>query len=350
MIIDSTFKRIKTVVRSLKKKYPSAYRVKSLEKSELGICRDLLEASLLAQEKGYLNPNLVKFYAIYDNGVEELVSKEYYSYYKFDNVKYLNLCRWNTNNAIAIAEQNIFKFQDLKERTCWSCNNPLAFRDFFSINSSLGQAHAIELWENPHIELYCCFCFQKIKDQFEQEKKQEELEKCRVVLLEELDPEERKILEKLEREIGKKIPLVSEMTDHSRIKNQGFISKQGHIVGISLYYYGLDQFPDSLKEFDSLEYLDLSGNFISCIPSWINRFQKLKFFKLLSNNLLLVPESISELGSLEFFDLSGNKLVKVPESIKYLPSLKFLYLWANNIAPEPTFFEDLRRKGVNIVM
>ncbi len=337
-------------MRSLNKKYPSAYRVKTLEKCELEVCRDLLEASLLAQEKGYLNPNLVKIYAIYQTGVEELVPKEYYSYHKFDNIKFLNLCRWHTNNSISIAEQNIFKFQELKERACWSCNNPLNFKDFFSINPSLGQAHAIDLWENSHIELYCCYCFQKIKDQFEQERKQEELEKFRELLLEELDPEERKLLEKLEREIGKKIPIVSEVTDYTRTKNQGFISKKGHIVGLSLYYYGLNKFPDSLNEFNSLEYLDLSGNFIANIPSWISKFQRLKFFKLLSNKLFLIPESISTMSSLEFFDLSGNKLVNVPESIKYLPSLKFLYLWANDIVSEPIFFEDLRRKGVNIVM
>ena len=46
-------------------------------------------------------------------------------------------------------------------RQCWKCSKILTFPDFYSINKSLGNKRAHQLWENHLLQFLCCSCFRK---------------------------------------------------------------------------------------------------------------------------------------------------------------------------------------------
>ncbi len=52
-------------------------------------------------------------------------------------------------------------------RKCWNCSRPLYFSEFSSTNASLSKERLVELWENPHLEFYCCNCFKNLESQSE---------------------------------------------------------------------------------------------------------------------------------------------------------------------------------------
>jgi len=49
----------------------------------------------------------------------------------------------------------------LKKRLCWDCRRLLGFREFHQTNQFLSEEEAIPLWNNKHLEFYCCTCFAK---------------------------------------------------------------------------------------------------------------------------------------------------------------------------------------------
>lgn len=48
-----------------------------------------------------------------------------------------------------------------KKRICWNCKIPLNFQEFYSTNHDLTESRALELWNHPAIELFCCSCYSK---------------------------------------------------------------------------------------------------------------------------------------------------------------------------------------------
>ncbi len=58
------------------------------------------------------------------------------------------------------------------DRLCWKCKKPLTFQDFYITNKSLGKEKAIEFWQSPLFEFFCCSCFR-----IEEHKRYEEIRK-----------------------------------------------------------------------------------------------------------------------------------------------------------------------------
>jgi Leucine-rich repeat (LRR) protein len=93
---------------------------------------------------------------------------------------------------------------------------------------------------------------------------------------------------------------------------------------------------------NTLKQLNLSGNYLSSIPSSVlsttlNRLEKLD---LSSNQLATVPELICNLQSLEELRLDSNMIVSIPESIGKLSKLKVLSLCNNQLGLEKSTTTD----------
>lgn len=329
--------------------FPSKFEI-FYEKQYLGAGDNLREAVALAQENGHLNPDSIIIYALYERTPKEIVPKQFYCLLNYDFYTSRIKTRWLNHQAIKSSEEKIFKIKSNKERTCWKCQRPLNFDDFFYTNPSLGKEKALDLWEAPCVELLCCGCFHTYKEQFEEELRREKLERYRQIQISELNSQGKRALQKLEAQIGKSVPAAVIIDDRFRVRNFGFIAVNGTVVGLSLYYYSLTHLPETLCEFPYLEYLDLSGNMLTELPEWIDSLVSLKYMKLLSNKLTHIPDSIQALKNLEVLDLSGNQLASLPTSLIKLPSLKYLYLWANQISSQLPILEGLKKNGINIVM
>ncbi|MBD3254564.1 MAG: GTP-binding protein [Candidatus Lokiarchaeota archaeon] len=49
-------------------------------------------------------------------------------------------------------------------RKCWKCNRSLYYYEFCDTNlSNFSEERLLELWENNHIEFYCCACYKELK-------------------------------------------------------------------------------------------------------------------------------------------------------------------------------------------
>ncbi len=152
---------------------------------------------------------------------------------------------------------------------------------------------------------------------------------------------------------------------------------------------GLTELPkELLLSASTLEELDLSGNQLSTLPSWLDQFEKLKIiflsrnqfstfpevlgrceslsmvgFKsnqirnisdislpkelrwliLTDNKLSSLPESIGRCRQLQKLMLAGNELTKLPESIGDLQNLELVRLSANKLESIPNAMFDLPR-------
>ncbi len=149
----------------------------------------------------------------------------------------------------------------------------------------------------------------------------------------------------------------------------------------------LTSFPSEIFELaDTLEFLDLSNNLLSHIPSEISRLKKLKiaFFSnnlfssvpsafkecenlymlglkanqiehfdedilplsiswliLTDNRLKSLPNSIGKLTKLQKFPLAGNQLTNLPESMSECTNLELLRLSANQLKEIPSWLLSL---------
>ena len=112
-------------------------------------------------------------------------------------------------------------------------------------------------------------------------------------------PEEARVLEELEKLIGKSIPHMTEIVGGE----PGFSKAQDHIVELSLDKCGLTYLPESITTLKSIRH-----------------------FTLADNALVNLPESIGDLSSLHRLDLSKNKLRALPQSFGNLSSLKWLFI------------------------
>jgi len=92
----------------------------------------------------------------------------------------------------------------------------------------------------------------------------------------------------------------------------------------------------------SLQDLDLSGNKIESFPEFIEGLQGLMVLNLSRNKLKNIPESIEDLKKLHYLDLSQNQLTSIPASIGNLQSLIYLNLSENQLTRIPQEIGDLK--------
>jgi len=338
--------------------------VENLKKEELGICNTLVEAVEIAAElRNYEDANFINIYALYEEGIEELLSKDLYSSQDYDGTSNRFTYHWLDKATIQSRQETIFKEWRPRERVCFKCKRRLDYPDFCQTNRWLAEKQAQQLWEHPNVELFCCSCFRRLKSssyasQTTERRAQRPRRRELLSLVnrfhhleeEELIPEEAEKLSKLEEELDCHIPVVEKVDDEYHTINYGYIPRNGRIIGLALFYSGLHAFPKALTHFSHLEYLDLSGNFIEKIPDWIHKIQSLKYLKMLSNRISEMPQSIAQLESLEYLDLSGNRFQALPSVLLKLSSLQYLYLWANCITHPRDVLAGYSPQGVNVLM
>ena len=73
-----------------------------------------------------------------------------------------------------------------------------------------------------------------------------------------------------------------------------------------------------------IDYLDLSHNFLSSLPSGVGFLTKCTKLVASHNNLVELPSEIGFLRSLQMLDLSHNELKSTPDSMKELHNVEQL--------------------------
>ncbi len=333
----------------MKELKPYAFSVSNYYDKYIGSSESLVEAINLAHEQGYSSPDLIKIYANFSDNGDMLIPKHYYSREVENPTNPIIDYEFLSNDDIQEAESRVKKILNLKDRVCWNCGAKLPFQDYFLTNPQLTKSRALKLWENDNIEFYCCSCYRIIKSSIETERRIETLKRKQEQIFDLVPPSQKEKIKFLEKEIGIKIPPVLEFGNHALPKNFGFIYKHDIITGFSLYYYDLTEVPETLRAFDSIEFLDLIGNRIKALPDWIDSLENLKYLNLLANQVEYIPESIGNLDKLQYLNLSFNNLERIPESITNLSSLKVIYLWANKISNLSDIEKLFQENDVNIV-
>ncbi|TXT58252.1 MAG: hypothetical protein BAJALOKI1v1_1710004 [Promethearchaeota archaeon] len=333
----------------MKKVRPLGYSAVNYYDKYLGTRESILELVEFAKEKGYTSPDLIKIYANFSDGTL-IVPKKLYAKEAIDSKSPIKEYEFVDKETLKEIESKIYKILDIRERKCWNCGVELDFQDYYKSNPFLTKTRALELWEHTNIEFYCCSCYKFIRNNIEAERKIEQLERTRKEIFNQLPSKTKEKIKFLEKETGRKIPAVSEFVADSFPKNVGFIHQSGKISGLSLYYYGLQKVPETLKSFTDLEFLDLIGNRLTTLPSWIGNLPNLRYLNLLANQLKSLPQSIGNLKKLEYLNLSFNQLEGLPDSIQSLKCLRIIYLWGNKIKNLENLFPFFNENKIYIVM
>ncbi|MHA2183216.1 MAG: leucine-rich repeat domain-containing protein [Promethearchaeota archaeon] len=152
-----------------------------------------------------------------------------------------------------------------------------------------------------------------------------------------LKPEEKKVLDGIEKQIGKPIERIN--ADPAQETNKANLGK--------IPWINIDiDFPAHKY---SCHYIALNGEIIllslfnmdlSEMPSEISKLTNLTYLCLATNHITTLPRSFSDLKSLEILILNNNQFIEVPDSIIELPRLYYLYMKNNNISKIPVALTD----------
>ena len=104
--------------------------------------------------------------------------------------------------------------------------------------------------------------------------------------------------------------------------------------------------PTSIQKLNQLEWLDLSGNKLTELPSEIGDLKELRTLNVRKNQLVSLPTSIQKLQQLEDLDLSYNKLTELPSEIGDLKELRRLNVTGNPLTSDAKHFLEMKIKGV----
>ena len=106
------------------------------------------------------------------------------------------------------------------------------------------------------------------------------------------------------------------------------------VLALKLKRKSLEQFPEEIKNYTSLRYLDLSGNKITRIPRWITDLNTLEYLKLSGNDFTRIDSTLMGVG-LKYLDFGNNELDSIPDFISDFDDLEYLILWSNNLVYFP---------------
>ncbi|XP_056132923.1 leucine-rich repeat-containing protein 39 [Lampris incognitus] len=99
--------------------------------------------------------------------------------------------------------------------------------------------------------------------------------------------------------------------------------------------------PDCVVSMPALEWLDMGGNRLQCLPEDIHRMEKLHTLWLQRNELEYLPDNISLVPCLETLVLSSNKLRDIPPAMENMVNLRFVNFRDNPL----TFDVELPGQG-----
>jgi hypothetical protein len=92
--------------------------------------------------------------------------------------------------------------------------------------------------------------------------------------------------------------------------------------------------PELLDLADTLEVLDLSGNQLSALPSWLSEFKRLRVLFASNNPFTVLPEVLGALPALSMVGFKANRIAHVPAAA-LAPTLRWLILTDNALSELP---------------
>jgi len=100
-------------------------------------------------------------------------------------------------------------------------------------------------------------------------------------------------------------------------------------------------FPTVLENLVFLEELNLAGNNLTEIPSFVMNLPRLKVLKLAENKITYIPSALFKVSSLERLYLGDNQLSSIPPKISDLTNLRLLSLANNKITSVPQEMKEM---------
>jgi internalin A len=116
---------------------------------------------------------------------------------------------------------------------------------------------------------------------------------------------------------------------------------KGNILILDLSYLRLPKIPDALRHVQWAQYIDLTGNNLVELPTWIGDLRDLKVLDISHNDLTALPEEIGGLRKLQILAIRQNKLTELPTSLAQLLQLVELYVSTNNLKSLPASLQEL---------
>lgn len=116
------------------------------------------------------------------------------------------------------------------------------------------------------------------------------------------------------------------------------------IEGIDLSNIGLKEIPTFIFDFKKLDYLKITENKITKLPSSLNKLQALKVLNLSYNKIKKFPDYLS-LPNLEQLFLHSNPVKSIPASISKMTSLVELYIGSSKIKSLPDELFEINTIG-----
>jgi Leucine-rich repeat (LRR) protein len=113
------------------------------------------------------------------------------------------------------------------------------------------------------------------------------------------------------------------------------------VIKLTLKKQKLKSFPEEIRMFKNLQYIDLSHNRIQRIPDWIGELTRLQFIILSHNDIDSIPSGFFLLQNLKYFIMNRDGLKALPAETGNLSQLVYLDLWGDNIASFPTTLSKL---------
>lgn len=97
---------------------------------------------------------------------------------------------------------------------------------------------------------------------------------------------------------------------------------------IYLKFCDLLKFPQWLLCLQNLTHIQISNNFVDCVPDEIGLFSSLQYFDISENRLTDFPIALTQLNKLCYLDLSGNFIRTIPtgEFKKYVKSVLKIHI------------------------
>jgi Protein tyrosine and serine/threonine kinase/Leucine rich repeat len=106
---------------------------------------------------------------------------------------------------------------------------------------------------------------------------------------------------------------------------------------------GLTQFPTEIFELaDSLEILDLSNNYLNCLPDDFQQFKNLKAVFFIDNEFEEIPEVLAQCPQLDIIGFKSNRIRRISDQA-LSPILRWLILTDNQIDQLPLTIGNLHK-------
>jgi Leucine-rich repeat (LRR) protein len=108
------------------------------------------------------------------------------------------------------------------------------------------------------------------------------------------------------------------------------------VIKLVLHKDKLTAFPEDIRKYTNLQYLDLSKNRLKKVPAWIGELKSLQFLILSRNDIDTLPREIGGLENLKYFIINRTNLVSLPPEIGNLKNLQYLDMWDDNLDEFPS--------------